>query len=108
MVEEALTAWGRFGVTGDLEEVAPWFITEGPQYQTFVEEAAVISARPPGPPPYTVTASEVKVEKTDGEIRVSARVVFIRTGEPSQVFRWVIVLRRRADGWRVWTVEDSS
>jgi hypothetical protein len=40
--------------------------------------------------------------------RMRGRVVFVRTGEPSQVFDWWIVLRRRDERLQVWTVEAAD
>lgn len=93
-------------MTGELGEVDTWFIAGGPQFEQFQEEAVDLAEDPPGDPPYTVTVGEPEAEVTDGEARVRARVVFVRTGEPSQSFDWVVVLHRVGEGWRIWTVEE--
>lgn len=108
VVEEAMAAWGRFAVSGDLDEVEPFFVVDGPQYRLFVEESATLAAAAPGPPPYRVLVETFEVLKDAGEERVTARVRFVRTGEPSQSFRWVIVVRRVGGEWKVWTVEEGA
>jgi hypothetical protein len=104
VVEEAMAAWGRFAVSGDLDEVEPFFAVDGPQYRLFVEEAVALAVAPPGPPPYRVSVETSDLVGDAAEARVEARVRFIRTGEPSQSFRWVIVVRRVGDDWKVWSV----
>lgn len=108
VVEEALAAWGRFAVSGDLDEVEPFFVVDGPQYRLFVEEAVTLAGSPPGPPPYRVLVEIFDVVRDVAEVRVEARVRFVRTGEPSQSFRWVIVVRRIGHDWKVWTVEEGD
>lgn len=107
VVEEAMAAWGRFAVSGDLEEVEPFFVVDGPQYRQFVEEAAALAVAPPGPPPYRVLVETSNVVRDAAEAQVEAGVRFVRTGEPSQSFRWVVVLRIVGDDWKVWTVEEE-
>lgn len=99
IVEEGLSAWGRFATSGDLGEMTPWFHADGPQYARFVEEASDLLASPLGPPHYSVILTE---EETEGSV-VTGRVVFARTGEPSQSFRWRIVVRDR----QIWTVAEE-
>lgn len=106
VVEEAMAAWGRFAVSGDLDEVEPFFAVDGPQYRLFVEESATLAAAPPGPPPYRVVVEIADVMRDAAETQVEARVRFVRTGEPSQSFRWIIVVRGVGGEWKVWTVEE--
>lgn len=102
---EALRAWGRFAVSGDLSQVEGWFHRDGPQYRRLEAEAGSIRQDPPGDPPYVVTLELVElVEHVEG-VSVRARVVFIRTGEPSQSFDWDIHLRQSTGRWQVWTVD---
>lgn len=107
VIAGGLAAWGEFAVTGDLGGLEPWFDPAGPQFDRFREEAPDLGADPLGDPPYTVTFEESDREVSDDEIRVHARVVFVRTGEPSQSFNWVIVLRQ-AETWQIWTVEEAG
>lgn len=107
-VVEGMAAWGRFAVSGDLHDVGRWFAREGPQYARFVEEAEGLSAGPVGGVAYTVTV-EGTDESVDGDrASVSARVVFIRTGEPSQSFHWMVYLRRESGVWKIWTVDGQA
>lgn len=105
VVGEGLEAWGRFGVSKDLADVAGWFHPRGPQFERFEIEA---SEEPLGGPPYVVDFQPGDTESLGDEMRVSARVVFVRTGEPSQSFDWVIVLRRDDQRWSIWTVEETD
>lgn len=105
VIRQALSAWGRFAVSGDLAEVEPWFVAGGPQYEQFRTEAATPGSA--GGPAYQVTFEALAVDPTDPN-RMRGRVVFARTGEPSQVFDWWISLRRRNGLLQVWTVEAAG
>lgn len=105
VIQEALSAWGRFAATGDLAEVEPWFAVEGPQYRRFEDEVA--AAERVGGPVYRVTFEPLSNHPDDPN-RIRGRVVFVRTGEPSQVFDWWIVLREGDGRLRVWTVEEAG
>lgn len=108
VLSDGLEAWGRFGVTGDLDTLAPWFSSDGPQWERFESEAPELSADPLGDPPYRVTVEAGDLKGDAEEMTVVGRVTFVRTGEPSQTFRWRIVLRNETDGWRIWTVEEAG
>lgn len=108
VLSEGLAAWGRFAVSGDSNAVAPWFSRDGPQWGRFQLEVPELSADPLGDPPYRVLVEKGDVSGDAEEMWVEARVTFVRTGEPSQTFRWRIVLRREDDGWRIWTVEEAD
>ena len=107
LIRAALDGWGRFAVTGDLAEVEPWFASDGPQMTRFRGEAQMIAVAPPGDPPYEVTFVPIDFSGDDQEQRIQAEVVFVRTGEPSQQFEWVFVVRRIEGRWWVWTVENA-
>lgn len=100
-----LAAWGRFAASSDLDEVAPWFSPEGPQWERFVEEG---EGEGVGPPAYIVSLTDQEVSETGREVIVTGRVVFTRTGEASQSYRWRIVLVSDGDEWRIWTVEEAD
>lgn len=105
VIRQALSAWGRFAVTGDLAEVKPWFVVGGPQYEQFLTEAGAAGSA--GGTAYRVTFEPLATHPDDPN-RMRGRVVFVRTGEPSQVFDWWIVLRRRDERLQVWTVEAAE
>lgn len=73
----------------------------------FREEAQMIAIDPPGQPPYRVTFEPIASSGDDEERRIHGEVVFVRTGEPSQHFGWVFVVRRIEGRWWVWTVENA-
>jgi hypothetical protein len=104
--EAALTAWGQFAVTGDVELLEGSFDTTGPQYRALVDEAAAIAADPPGPPPYDVELETASVEEASAnEAVVAVAVAWARPGEPDQRFAWNLVMRRSQTGqWLLWTV----
>lgn len=108
VVMGAMRAWGRFAVEGDLAEVAGWFATDGPQYRQFEKEAEALAAEPVGPPAYAVLTEDLEVEEAGDEAQARGRFVFVRTGEVSQSFQWVIVLIRVEERWLVWTVEEAA
>lgn len=108
VVEAGLAAWGRFAVSGHLAELEPWFDPEGPQYGLLAAEAPELADAPLGAPAYSVVMSDPVVYSSVSETLVEGRVVFARTGEPSQSWRWRVVLRARDGSWRIWTVEDLA
>lgn len=104
----ALEAWGRFGVSGRLDDVAPYFDPDGPQFARFGEEAPAIAAHPAGPPAYRFAMSGAKVERHGEDWLVRGPVVVSRPGEADRRYDWELVVRRRNGGWAVWTVRDSG
>lgn len=103
----ALDAWGRFGVSGDLREVARHFDERGPQYRKFDSESAALGDDPPGPPAYRFALVDPVVTGSGSERIVAGWVAVTRPGEDPQSFNWEIVLRAaRGEPWRVWTVRD--
>jgi hypothetical protein len=107
---DALAAWGRFAVSGDLAELRGTFHRLGPQRRLLAREARTISADPPGPPAYTVTLRNPRVRPAQGDaVIVRGRVRFSRLSEPDQVYPWDLVLvPGRGDRWLLWTVRDRS
>ncbi len=109
VAEAAVEAWGRFAGTGDLAQVAPHFVADGPQYRQFAAEAATRQAAAGGPP-YVFVLREATVlpDEPAGDRIVRGTLELSRDGEPSQRYQWDLRLRRIADGsWRIWTVLDT-
>ncbi len=104
VARRGLEAWGRFAASGDLDEVASWF-SSGPQWERFVEETKRGGVDGVA---YSVSLTEVEVSEVEDEAVVLGRVVFVRTGEAAQVFRWRIVLVFEGREWRIWTVEEAE
>ena len=105
----ALDAWGRFGTTGDVNVVAPYFDNRGPQFTQLAGEARSIAPRPPGPPPYAFTLSGARIlpGSAPDERIVRGDVVVSRANESDQQFQWDLVLRRGSENrWLLWTVRD--
>jgi hypothetical protein len=101
-VREALSAWGQFAVSGDLGSLAGYFDPAGPQYRQLASESVRLRAAPLGGPAYEFLLAE---EEVSGDV-VDGRVTVRRPGEPDQVFRWSIELRRSGGRWLVWTVSN--
>lgn len=106
-VDAAMAAWGRFAVSGDLQELGGWFAVDGPQYRQFEGEAKQLASDPIGPPAYSVVVEDLRVERSEGEARAGGRFVFVRTGEASRSYSWVVVLTRGGGRWVVWTVLED-
>jgi hypothetical protein len=110
--EKALSDWGEFAVTNDLGDVKETFWANGPQYKLLAKEAKDRKAL--GPPPYTMTMTDVKVIKPgarDDQRVLRGKVQMTRPGEKPQRFNWDVWLQRdqAADGrWRLWTVRDTA
>ena len=102
---EALAAWGRFAASGDLAVVRVWFVPDGPQFERFADEAREGGV---GGDPYSVTLEVTDALTLQDSAQVTGRVVFVRTGEPSQSFNWSIELVRRDGRWLVWTVDEVN
>src|SRR5690606_31550154 len=98
---EGLAAWGRLAASGDLDEVRGLFADDGPQMELFESETGV------GGLPYAVTFEEEDRVVTGEEARLNGIVRFVRTGEPTQSFRWTVVLRQSNGEWSIWTVEET-
>ena len=99
---EGLAAWGRLAASGDLDDVRGLFADDGPQMELFESEPGV------GGLPYAVTFKEEERVVTGEEARLSGVVRFVRTGEPTQSFRWTVVLRQSGGEWSIWTVEETQ
>ena len=110
--EQALSDWGRFAVTNDLADVKRSFWANGPQYKLLAQEAKDRKAL--GPPPYTMTMTDVKVIKPgarDDQRVLRGKVQMTRPGEKPQRFNWDVLLQRDPEAggqWRLWTVRDTA
>ncbi|HEX8859385.1 MAG TPA: hypothetical protein VGC06_09925 [Actinomycetes bacterium] len=108
---QALADWGRFGVSGDLNQVKRSFWPDGPQYKQLVRESPQLKQHPIGPPAYQFTLEDPVTVLQAGKDRLVRGVVkSTRQGTPSRSFRWDIYMRQdlSAGGrWRVWTVANS-
>ena len=102
----ALSAWGRFGGSGDLAELEGLFDPAGPQYQQLVTEAEGI-AKSVGTE-YQVTMPFPEITDEGDVAFATGLVVFAREDTVDQTFNWRIELRRSdAEGpWVLWTVDD--
>jgi hypothetical protein len=97
----ALTAWGAFAGSGDLEALTATFARVGPQYARFLDEAPTIEVGQP----YSFTIGSAQVI-SPGLVR--AAVTVTRPGEPIQRFVWDIELVAESGRWKVWTVRTAG
>jgi hypothetical protein len=104
----ALEAWGRFAVSGRLEELTPYFDPDGPQFAQFRREAADLVAHPTGPPEYHFAMSGATAERKGDDWVVRGPVLVSRPGEADQHFIWELVVRQKGVVWAVWTVRESG
>ena len=103
----ALQAWGRFAVSGRLEELTPYFDPDGPQFAQFRREAAELAGHPAGPE-YRFAMSNATAQRKGDDWVVRGPVVVSRPGEADQRFSWELVVRPKGEGWAVWTVRESG
>jgi hypothetical protein len=105
IAEAALSAWGRFAVSGQLSDLGDLFYPDGPQYQQLVADVHP-SPDPPYQPRYEVTLSDTRLREVDaGRVVVEGVVRWTRRGEAEQRYVWELELRSQ-DGarWRLWTI----
>ena len=104
--QQALDAWGRFAVTGDLEELNGHFHPDGPQYAQLQDEASAVRARSDGGPPYSFEIEDANVDALrEQRALLHIKVTLNRPGEPVRSYRWELELvHQPQDGWTVWTV----
>jgi hypothetical protein len=108
--EKALADWGVFATSNDLADVKDSFWANGPQYKLLAQEAKDRKAL--GPPPYTMTMTDVRVmpgAREDQRV-LRGKVQMTRPGEKPQTFDWDVVLQLdpAAGGrWRLWTVTPT-
>jgi hypothetical protein len=110
--EQALADWGVFAVSNDLADVKDSFWANGPQYKQLAEESK--DRKSLGPPPYTMTMTDVKVLKPgdrEDQRVLRGKVQMTRPGEKAQTYDWDIVLQAdpASEGrWRLWTVTPTA
>lgn len=108
---EALAAWGRFAISGDLDEVSPYFAHEGPQYLRLESEAPRLAANPLGLPAYsfefpTPTVLTLSADRTI----VRGVITFTRAGEAARTFHWDLKMQWSDANkrWLLWTVTPTG
>ncbi|MDP8969474.1 MAG: hypothetical protein M3N52_03035 [Actinomycetota bacterium] len=105
---DALRAWAVFAGSGALDALLPHFAVAGPQFRQLRAEAPSLAGQPSSGPAYAFGLRDAElVANTQRSAVVRGMVVVSRPGEPTQRYRWDIVLRRDhpAQPWRVWTTK---
>lgn len=100
----ALAAWGDFAVTGNLSAVRQTFAPGGPQLSQLEQESERLGSTDAAESGYVVTLTDASVDAADGVATVTGTVVWSRTGETDQAYRWAIELHQADGGWRLFTV----
>ena len=103
--QDALDAWGRFAVTGDL---GGHFHPDGPQYAQLHSEVPAVRARKDRGPPYELQIEDATVEVVHARhTRLHVDVTLTRPSEAARSYKWQLELVREPDdGWKLWTVSD--
>lgn len=105
----ALTAWGKFAVDGNIDDVKTYFAPNTRQFNRFQLDAQAISANPPGGDPITVTMTNPSTTKTDdNNWTIRGTAVWARTGEVTQNFQWEIRMSRTSERqpWQITSVRQ--
>lgn len=103
----ALSAWGRFAVSGDLSDVSPYFTADGPQYWRFERNAPRLSAHPLGAPAYSFDFPNPAIVPVRADrVIVRGTITFTRAGEQVRTFYWDLKMQwsESEQRWLVWTV----
>ena len=104
--QQALDAWGRFAVTGDLDDLDGHFHPDGPQYAQLRDEARAVRARSDGGPPYSFEIEDATVNAFHARrALLHVEVTLNRPGEPTRSLRWELdLVHEPHHGWTLWTV----
>lgn len=109
-LDNALTAWGKFAVDGDLNDVKPYFVEDSKQYDRFKLDAAAIASQPPGGAPITVKMNSPQTFAGDDANTwlIRGNVSWTRSGEQPQNFNWEIRMVRASDKqpWQISSVRQ--
>jgi hypothetical protein len=103
-LSEALGAWGVFAVSGNLDEVRPYFVNDSQQFQKFQTESETLQAEPVEGEPFSMEMTQAEAVETDtGDWIISGVVETTRPGEVEQRFPWEIRMTRQSerDQWMV-------
>jgi hypothetical protein len=107
-VHDALDAWGRFAVSGELGLLEGHFDPAGPQYRQLASESERLAANPIGDPPYGFALAAEEVRGSGSTVFVVGGVTVTRPGEPEQTLRWSIEMHLIGDRWQIWTVTSEK
>lgn len=106
-LQEALSAWGEFAVTGRMRDLGDFFVVGGPQRRQLREEADAILANPPGPPAYIVSTDNIfTISVTPSDVVLRTEIKWAREGEETQFFVWDIQMQLVDGAWQLFTVEE--
>lgn len=106
---KALTAWGKFAINGDLDEVKPYFVNNGNQYERFKAEADTIKAQTAGGPAMVFTLQRVQdVKVNDNVWLLKGIVTSVQEGKKPQQYPWELRMIRKnsKDKWRLFSVRQ--
>ncbi|MCP3976217.1 MAG: hypothetical protein GY720_17175 [bacterium] len=108
-LQDALTAWGEFAVTGRMRDLGDHFVSGGPQRRQLRSESEAIRANPPGPPAYVVTTANIfTLSAAPTDVVLRTEIEWARQGEESQFLIWDIQMQLVDGVWQLLTVEEVS
>lgn len=106
-LQDALTAWGEFAITGRMRDLGNHFVGGGPQRRQLRAESEAIRANPPGPPAYVVTTSNIfTLSVTPTDVVLRTEIEWARQGEETQFLVWDIQMQLVEGVWQLFTVEE--
>ena len=106
-LQDALTAWGEFAITGRMRDLGDYFVVGGPQRRQLRAESEAIQANPPGPPAYVVTTSNIfTLSVTPTDVVLRTEIEWARQGEETQFLVWDIQMQLVDGVWQLLTVEE--
>lgn len=105
---DGLASWGRFAINGDLTEVQPYFVKDGPQYDRFETEANDIKSKAVGGAAMEMKMSDPQGTQVGNDWLVRGSVSVTRPGEQAQNFPWELRMTRQSDRspWQILTVRQ--
>lgn len=100
VVSNALEAWSRFILTGDLETLRPSFAADAPQWRQFVSEVESVAGDR-----LTFRVHDLRLRRLEPRTAtVWAEVQVTQLGHMPETFGWDFDLTLQKGRWLVWTV----
>lgn len=107
-IDAALAGWGKFAVNGNLDEVRPFFVTTGSQFQRFESESRSLRDNPPGGTPLIMKTSNEQAQRAGSDWIVTSDVLVSRAGEQDQQFKWEMRVSKVNDAWQISSIRQIS
>lgn len=108
-LDEAFSAWGRYAVTGELDEVRPHFVQNQGQWLRFEAESRALKESPPGGEPLEFNMATYRGFKiNDGDWLIRGPVTSTRPGAAVETFNWEVRMVQETEGgpWKIKSVRN--